>query len=206
MSDLIQFSAEKNLGPKGTIFPSSLWNAVTHWERTDALKELARQIRQSQEGVNGPDPRMNGVPGSNPHRLHQPPPFPGAVPYEHGMNGPGLPPPASSSSSTLLSGPPQANQGPLPPPPQQNGPPVVEGTPKLNNKAVQQQQPIASASTPSASTPSASTPSATTMTPSMAPQTLKRKAGDSSSPSITNAEQQPQGKRPRGKRRSTNAG
>lgn len=159
---------------------------------TEALKQFAKQLREQQAQSGN-----SGVNGMGSHNGPNPSGAPGI--FDH-VNG--IPP---STSSTLYAGPQQPSTSQLQPPPAtptQNGPTAVDGTPK-QSKAVPQTQSQASASTPSASTPAtASTPTAS-MTPSLAPQGLKRKAGDSSSPSIANAEQQPQGKRARGKRRGT---
>lgn len=195
MSDLIQFSTERKLGPKGMSSIHVLF--LSHTDEgacAEALRQFALQLREQQAHL-GPG-GMNGMISQNG------PPLPGPPGMFDHVNG--IP---SSTSSTLYTGPQQPSTSQLPPHPatpiQQNGLTSAHGTPK-QSKAVPQTQSQASASTPSASTPAtASTPSAASMTPSLAPQGLKRKAGDSSSPSIANAEQQPQGKRPRGKRRGT---
>ncbi|KAI0346946.1 hypothetical protein BDW22DRAFT_1425038 [Trametopsis cervina] len=184
MSDLIQFSVHRNLGPK------------------QALTEFAKQLResQSQEAANV-GLRINGTGG--PHNGPSPPGAPGGggggMYDTSGSSGS-----STASSSTLYSGPSQTNQSQQQPlPHHQNGSLVMDGTPK-QSKAIPQSGP--SASTPSASTPAASTPTAATMTPVTAPETLKRKAGDSSSPSISNADPPPNAKRARAKRRSTATG
>lgn len=196
MSDLIQFSQSKDIGPKGVL---SIANQLFPAHKfAEALKHFAKQLRERQPQA-GPNAAMNGVGGST--NGPSPPGASGSMGmFDHGVNGIS----SSSSSSALYPGSqPSTSQTQSLAPSQQNGPPLVDGTPKLANRPNPQTQPTASASTPSASTPSASTPAAGSMTPSLQAQSLKRKAGDSSSPSIANAEQQPQGKRARGKRRGT---
>ncbi|KAH9950147.1 LIM-domain binding protein-domain-containing protein [Amylocystis lapponica] len=211
MSDLIQFSRERELGPM------------------EALAQFAAKLRfaQSQQKQqqshppHPPQPLSGAGHGQNPNQ--------NATSHSSSLgdagNSKGNAIPGSSSGSSFSgangAGPSASHypgapgtsaapsQGHPPPSTPQNQPAVLDA--KSQQKAPAAPSSQASGSTPaSASTPAAATPGGPSTTPSMASATLKRKAPggrpDTSSPTMANAEQAPPAKRVTRKRGRTQGG
>jgi len=188
MGDLIQFSANQQLGPK---------EALTRY-----AERLRHQYQMGQLGELKPD-------GPKPGQLGRPGPPTSGTNMLDGANGAVAPTPPGSmypGTPSLSS----AQPGQAPPTPQN----PTHAEPSKQGKGAQPQTPSQSSSQNMASTPaSASTPAAAPTpggptTPAMANATLKRKAGqraDPGSPALANnaADAQPPPKRASRKRPRT---
>ena len=180
MTDLIQFSINKKLGPCGACrsCPIAIKVTTNLVSLTDALKAFAQKLRDEHRG------NYNGT------LL-----IPVNPPYLEVPNGVVVPPSGPSTSFGSMG----VMPGPSQPPPSGEQPSTSQpdGGPKSAKAAPQSAQ--ASGSTPSASTPaSAPTPGGAPNTPSIANASLKRKQPPSQrtgedSPTTANAstDQQP---------------
>ena len=180
MTDLIQFSINKKLGPCGACRSGfiTIRVAIDPVVLIDALKAFAQKLRDEHRGnYNG-----NLIIPVNP-------------PYSEVPNGVGVPPSGPSTSFGNMG----AMPGPSQPLPSGEQPSTSQpdGGPK-SAKAAPPQSAHASGSTPSASTPaSAPTPGGAPTTPSIANASLKRKQPPSQrtgedSPTTANASTDPQ--------------
>ncbi|KAK2462278.1 hypothetical protein APHAL10511_005584 [Amanita phalloides] len=180
MTDLIVYSTENNLGPLA------------------ALKKFAAQLRESQSYGTFSSALSTGIPASNP---------PNALtfitsPMSHGGTLYSSAPPSvvNPQANPSIAGSSIASP--------QNAPSSATNSPLKQHKTIAQQQQqqssqpgSAASSTVPATSPTVSS-GGTTNTPHMAHSTLKRKqVPDAASPTISNADHQPQ-KRPQRKRRT----